>query len=80
MNSSMIGKIEKGILYAREKDRAHFQSFSLDFRGDNANHCVTFEKGHLRCNCEYFHQAKMCSHTLAVEKMLDGMVEVRKAA
>ena len=80
MNSSMIGKIEKGILYAREKDRAHFENFSMDFRGDNGNHKVTFDKGTLRCNCEYFRQATVCSHTMAIERMLGEMVEVHAAA
>lgn len=80
MNSSLIGKIEKGILYAEEKDRVRFNNFSLDFRGDNSNHQVTFDNGALRCNCEFFHQAHMCSHTMAIERMLGQMVEARNAA
>ena len=35
MNSSLIGKIEKAKRYAREKDRFHFQSFSVMVSGDN---------------------------------------------
>ena len=80
MNSSLIAKIEKGIIYAKEKDRARFKNFTLDFHGNNGDHKVTFDTGSIRCDCEYYRQTGTCSHTIAVERMLGEMVEVRAAA
>jgi hypothetical protein len=73
MNSSLIGKIEKAKRYAEERDRLRFKSFQVDFRGDNSCHTVTFDGG-WRCTCDFFAGRGLCSHTMALERILEGML------
>lgn len=75
MDYGMIGKIEKGKRYAQEKGRFHFQSFQVVMDGDNKNHLVRFENGDWNCDCDFFHSRGRCSHTIALETLLQGMIE-----
>jgi len=75
MNSSLIGKIEKAIQYAEERERAQFQGFTLAFRGDHDVHTVTYDQGLLRCTCNFFPNWYACSHTMAIERILAGMLK-----
>jgi hypothetical protein len=74
MDSSVIGKIEKAQRYSTEKDRFEFLTFSVMVRGDNGEYLVTYDHGQWRCNSEYFAKHGFDSHTMAVEKLLAGML------
>ncbi len=74
MNSRLIGKVEKARRYAGERDRVSFDEFTVRFRGENDDHQVAFRNGKLSCNCDFYHGWEMCSHTTALEKMLEGML------
>jgi hypothetical protein len=74
MNSSLIGKIEKAHRYAREKDRFQFAELRVLVRGDNDSHEVTLREGRWHCPCDFFTGWGTCSHTMAVEHLLEGMV------
>ena len=74
MQSSLIGKIEKAKRYARETDRVTFSSFSVKFRGENATYDTGFSEGKWHCTCNFFSNWGMCSHTMALEKMLCTML------
>lgn len=74
MNSSLYGKIEKAKFYAQEKDRILFDGLSVSFRGDNNIHQVTLADGRWHCNCDFFQTWSDCSHTMALRKVLDGML------
>jgi hypothetical protein len=74
MHSSLIGKIEKARRYALEKDRVTFESFSVAFRGENATYAVTFDDGRWSCSCDFFAGHRLCCHTMAMEKILTGMM------
>ena len=74
MQSGMIGKVEKAMRYAHEPDRVTIQRLEARFAGDNGIHTVSMEADHWRCDCHLFEQAGGCSHTLAVQKMLDPML------
>lgn len=74
MNSSLIGKIEKAKWYAQEKNRIQFEGFSVAFRGENDTHRVSFGDGRWHCNCNFFRTWQDCSHTMALRKVLDGML------
>ena len=75
MHSSLIGKIEKAKRYADEKEQhIQFDSFSVRFHGENSDHEVRMESSHLICNCEFFHDYSVCSHTMTLERVLDGML------
>ena len=75
MDYSMIGKIEKAKRYAEQRDRIRFMSFSVTFDGDNNPHEVTYEGGTWHCDCSFFQSRGVCSHTMAMERILAGMLE-----
>ena len=74
MDYGMIGKIEKAKRYAEERNRIHFTSFTVTFDGENNNHTVTFDGAKWNCDCNFFHSRNVCSHTMAMERILQGMV------
>ncbi|MFN2233058.1 MAG: SWIM zinc finger family protein, partial [Anaerolineales bacterium] len=74
MDSGMIGKIEKAKRYAEERDRVEFQTFSATFDGANNPHTVYFKDGDWQCDCSYFQTRGWCSHTRALEIILNGML------
>lgn len=74
MQSSIIGKIEKARRYAGEPERVKFIDFSVHFRGDSNNYVTGYRNGKWHCSCEFFTRWGMCSHTLALEKMLSNML------
>jgi hypothetical protein len=74
MDYSMIGKIQKAKRYAEERDRIHFETFSVTFNGDNNPHTVHLSNGMWQCDCEFFAARGRCSHTIALEIILEGMI------
>jgi len=74
MQSSLIGKIEKAKLYAREPERITFSDFTVTIRGDNNTHATSYREGQWVCNCPFFESWGMCSHTLAMQKVLGIML------
>lgn len=74
MDSGMISKIEKAMLYAKEPGRITFNTFSLTFDGDNHQHTVNYNQAQWHCDCTYFHNHGVCSHTMTMERILPGSV------
>jgi len=74
MDYGIIGKIEKAKRYAQERDRFRFNEFNLTFSGDNNDHRVTFGENGFHCDCEYFILRHRCSHTMALEQVLEKML------
>jgi hypothetical protein len=74
MQSSLIGKIQKANLYAREPDRVTFSELSTTFRGENDTHSVAFRDGHWSCDCHFFGSNEICSHVMAIQKLLGLML------
>jgi hypothetical protein len=74
VQSGMMGKVEKAMRYAHEPDRVAIHRLEATFAGDNGSHTVTLDGEHWNCDCHLFEQAGGCTHTLAVQKMLDPML------
>jgi hypothetical protein len=74
MDYGMIGKIEKAKRYAEQRERFRFDRFSVTFSGENNNHQVSFDSGNFKCDCEFFLLRARCSHTMALEQVLDKML------
>ncbi|HKZ55757.1 MAG TPA: hypothetical protein VJ123_09775 [Anaerolineales bacterium] len=74
MDYGMIGKIEKAKRYAEQRDRIRFESFRATFDGDNNPHSVHFDAGGWGCDCDFFLSRGVCSHTMALERVLEGML------
>lgn len=78
MDYGLIGKIEKAKRYAEERERIQFQTFTVTFEGENNDHTVTYDKGEWHCNCDFFQTRARCSHTMALETILEEMVDIAR--
>jgi hypothetical protein len=76
MDSGMIGKIQKAKRYAEERNRIHFSNFTVTFDGTNNPHTVKYHDGQWTCDCDFFQTRGRCSHTMALEMILEGMIEI----
>jgi hypothetical protein len=82
MNSSLIGKIEKARTYASEPERITIDTLRCEIRGNNGTHMVTLEAGTWSCDCHFFQDHATCCHSMAMERVLAGMLpsELRASA
>ncbi|MFN8639302.1 MAG: hypothetical protein U0360_07560 [Dehalococcoidia bacterium] len=80
MDSGLIGKVEKAHRYAAERDRFTFSALTVHVRGDNDAHDVTLQDGAWNCGCEFFSHHRVCAHSMAIERLLDGMVPIASPA
>ncbi|HNS52655.1 MAG TPA: hypothetical protein PKO09_15925 [Anaerolineae bacterium] len=80
MDSGMIGKIEKARRYAEEPERVRFEQFRLQFQGTNGPHTVTYANGTWHCTCRFFSTRGVCSHTMAMERILGIMIPAEVVA
>lgn len=80
MDNGMIGKIEKAKRYAQERNRVHFTALTVNLEGENNSHTVNFNNGTWNCDCDFFHSRGRCSHTMAIEMILEDMLPVTENA
>lgn len=74
MDSGLMRKREKAKRYAEQRDRIRIESLTVTFDGDNNPHTVHFKEGVWHCDCDFFQTRGICSHTMALEMILEGMV------
>jgi len=74
VDSGLVSKIEKARRYAEEQDRISFSQFEVSFRGDHDTYTVRYDHGAWQCGCRFFAQRGVCSHTMAMERILTGML------
>jgi len=74
MQSSLIGKIEKAKRYAQEKERVTFSELSVKFHGENDDYIISYKDEKWQCSCQFFASWGLCSHTMALEKILSNML------
>ncbi|MEE8442374.1 MAG: SWIM zinc finger family protein [Dehalococcoidia bacterium] len=79
MYSSLIGKVQKAQQYAQERERVNFTQFNVSFRGEHDSYQVIYDEGKWRCSCNHFHELQYCSHVMAIERMLEGMIPQKTA-
>jgi hypothetical protein len=80
MDSGMVSKIEKARRYADEKERVRFRQFELVFEGDHNSYTVRYDEGTWQCGCRFFARRGVCSHTMAMERILDSMLSQEETA
>lgn len=74
MDYALISKIQKAKDYAEEKDRIQINSLEVAFEGKNSPHIVRLENNAWSCDCVFFHSRRMCSHTMALDILLEGLL------
>ncbi len=80
MDSAMIGKIEKAMLYAQEPERITFNSFNVTFEGDHKTHNISYQNEHgWTCDCTFYQTRGVCSHIMTLERLLFDAVSPAEA-
>ena len=79
LNSSLIGKIQKSLRYAEERERVSLSQLTATFRGDHDTYAITCEQGVWKCTCHFFGGHGLCSHSLALQRILEGMIPAKPA-
>ena len=74
MDSSIIGKIDKARRYAEERDRVAITSLKATFQGNHNSYEIEFDEGNWNCRCNFFVTRGVCSHTMALQRILDEML------
>jgi len=75
----MVNKIVKAKQYAESPERVTFREFKVRFDGDNDAHDVSFEGETWQCSCDFFSTWRICSHTMAIERILGPMLNVKQS-
>jgi hypothetical protein len=76
---NVVSDVEKAHRYAAEKDRICFLSFDATFHGNNSDHRVTYNQGTWDCDSVSFKLRGVSSHTIAMERLLKGMIPTEAA-
>ncbi len=71
----MYNKIAKARSYAEDPSRFSLKSFEMAFHGSHRDHLVTYASEGFGCDCEFFGTHKTCSHTMALERVLQPMLK-----
>lgn len=71
---NVVSDVEKAKRYSEEPDRIRFHAFEVTFHGDNDDHHTVHSEGGWQCECDFFHSRHICSHTMAMERILKGMI------
>ncbi len=79
MDSGMVGKIEKAILYSQEPERITFEKFNVIFEGNHTEHTIGYNDGSWNCDCSFFQSRGVCSHVMTLERVLIGSVTPAEA-
>lgn len=74
MNSGFIGKVDKAKKYAAEKERVTIDRFHATFVGNHNTYEVKFESGEWHCECLFFATRGVCSHIMALQRILDDVL------
>lgn len=74
MNSSLIGKIEKAKRYVQERQRITFTDFTIQFQGEHDTYTLSYGEGKWHCSCNFFNGWEVCSHTMALQRILAEMM------
>jgi hypothetical protein len=76
MDSAQVHKIIKARQYAEEPGRIHIRALEARLDGDDRTHRVELDDGAWSCDCEFFQSREVCAHTMALERLFAGMLEV----
>ena len=72
---NVVSDVEKSKQYAEETDRITFLSFDANFEGGHNTFHISYDNGTWDCDNPYFQSRGVCSNTMAMEKLLKGMVK-----
>ncbi len=71
---NVVSDVDKASRYAEEPDRIQFKAFEVGFQGENSTHHTSLHDDAYNCDCSFFGSRGVCCHTMAMERVLKGMV------
>jgi hypothetical protein len=72
---NVVSDVEKAKAYAEElENRITFHSFNANFKGGHNEYTINYDNGVWNCDNPYFASRGVCSNTMAMERILKGMV------
>ena len=74
MDTGLVSRIIKARQYAQERDRIQFLQFEVVFEGEHNTHRVSYHEGRWQCTCEEAARMGVCSHIMALERILGDSV------
>jgi hypothetical protein len=72
---NVVSDVEKSKQYAEELDRISFLSFNATFRGGHNEYNISYDDSRWDCDNPYFRSRGICSNTMAMERLLKGMIQ-----
>lgn len=72
---NIVSDVKKAKRYSEEPERITILRFEASFEGDNKTHTVTYDEGQWDSTSSYFQAHGIGAFTMAMERMLSGMVE-----
>jgi hypothetical protein len=73
---NVVSDVEKAKSYAEDlENRVRFVAFNAQFRGGHNDYTINYEDGVWHCDNPYFTSHGVCSNTMAMERILKGMVK-----
>ena len=72
---NIVSDVKKAKRYSQERDRIRIVGFDCSFEGYNKIHQVSYDSGRWSSTASFFAQRGVCSHSMALEKILKGFVE-----
>ena len=76
---NIVSDVKKAKRYREERDRIRILSLECEFQGYNKVHQISYDDGEWQSSASFFAQRGICSHTMALEKILKGLVEPVRA-
>lgn len=74
MDSGIIGKVDKAKRYSNETERINITNLRADFEGEHDTYEVSYVSGIWDCQCLFFVTRGVCSHTMALQRVLDKVI------
>ena len=72
---NVVSDVEKATQYSTDRERIEFVSFDASFKGDHNTYHVSYNDGQWDSDNPYFRTHGVCSHSMAMERILKGMVK-----
>lgn len=77
---NIVSDVKKAKRYSAELERMRFLQFEATVQGDNKDHTVTYDHGKWNSTSSYFHTHGIGAFTMALERVLSGLVDPVKPA
>ncbi len=74
MDTGLVSRIIKARQYAQDRGRVEFKQFEVEFTGDHDTYRVSYQQGSWHCTCEEAVRMGVCSHIMALERILGDAV------